>query len=108
MHLHKLPSKASSTSLSVTLELLRINAYKLYKTVINMHEKSEAPTHHYDAWSTESALAAITFGNSFLDRMRVCAVADTFYGNDMLAINTHQRSQTCIHRGVIDLFGCWI
>lgn len=65
-------------------------------------------TYHDYTRRTKPALAPTTLGNSFLRGMRILNVSDTFHGNDMLPIDTHERSQTSIDRRVINLLGCRI
>lgn len=63
---------------------------------------------HDEAWCTESALAAITHGQPFLDSMRPLDMADALDADDMLAIYANQRGETGIDGGVVELLGGWV
>lgn len=65
-------------------------------------------TYHDYTRRTKPALAPTTHRNSFLCGMRILNITDTFHGNDMLPIDTHERSQTSIDRRMVNRLGCRI
>ena len=63
-------------------------------------------TNHDNTRRAETALASVTLGNSFLHRMRILNVPYPFHGDDMLPIDTHERSQTSVDRRMVNLHSC--
>lgn len=61
--------------------------------------------YHDNAGSAKAALTAIALCYPFLHWMRPLDRADTFDCDDMLPVDTHERSETCVHRSVVDLVG---
>ena len=63
---------------------------------------------HHNAGGAEATLAAVRLGYALLSRMWLLCVADSLDGDDMLAVETSQGSQTGVHTGVVDLLGCGV
>ena len=60
-------------------------------------------TYHYYSWGAKSALAAVALCDPLLGRMRLFDIPDPLDRNDMLAVDTDQRRQAGVDRGMIDL-----
>ena len=75
----------------------RVSAYVFHPII-----KVEMP-HHHDTRSAEAALAAISHRHPFLGGMGILYIAYTLYRDDMLSVDTDERSKASIHRGMVDL-----
>jgi len=64
--------------------------------------------YHNNTGGAKTTLASVADCNPLLDRVWILHISDALNSDDMLAINTDQRGDASVDRGMVDLLGSLI